>query len=56
MNLVAGTKLRGEVRIDIRGLMQAMQKSLESFAIGLSLAAVLLHRILVAQTSRHPSS
>ena len=50
-NLVAGTKLPGEVHIDIRGMVQAMQESFESFAIGLSLATILLYLILVAQFS-----
>ncbi len=50
-NLVAGTKLSGEVHIDIRGMVQAMQESFESFAIGLSLATILLYLILVAQFS-----
>jgi len=49
--LVADTKLPGEVHIDIRGIAQAMQESFESFAIGLSLASVLLYLILVAQFS-----
>jgi HAE1 family hydrophobic/amphiphilic exporter-1 len=49
--LIAGTKLPGGARIDIRGTVVAMRQSFESFAIGLSLAAVLLYLILVAQFS-----
>jgi multidrug efflux pump subunit AcrB len=50
-NLIAGTKLPGEVHLDIRGMVLAMKQSFESFAVGLSLAAVLLYLILVAQFS-----
>jgi multidrug efflux pump subunit AcrB len=49
--LIADTNLPGEVHIDIRGMVLAMKQSFESFAIGLSLAAVLLYLILVAQFS-----
>ena len=49
--LVAGTKLPEGVRIDMRGMVDAMMESFQSFAIGLSLAAVLLYLILVAQFS-----
>ena len=57
-NLIANTKLPDEVHIDIRGMVLAMRQSFESFAIGLSLAAVLLYLILVAQFSsfRGPSA
>ena len=49
--LIAGTKLPDGVRVDLRGMAQAMTESFESFALGLSLAAVLLYLILVAQFS-----
>ena len=49
--LVAETKLPGDTRINIRGMVQAMRQSFESFVIGLSLATVLLYLILVAQFS-----
>jgi multidrug efflux pump subunit AcrB len=50
-HLIAGTKLPAEVRINVRGMVEAMRQSFKSFAIGLSLAAVLLYLILVAQFS-----
>ncbi|MFZ1916002.1 MAG: efflux RND transporter permease subunit [Terriglobales bacterium] len=37
------------VRINLRGMVQGMQESFRSFAIGLSLSVVLLYLILVAQ-------
>ena len=49
--LVAATKLPDGVRIDLRGMVQAMMESFKSFALGLSLSAVLLYLILVAQFS-----
>jgi multidrug efflux pump subunit AcrB len=49
--IVAETKLPGDTRINIRGMVQAMRQSFESFAMGLSLVAVLLYLILVAQFS-----
>ena len=49
---VAGSmKLPPEVRLETRGMVQAMYESFQSFAIGLSLSAVLLYLILVAQFS-----
>jgi len=50
-HLIAGAKLPGEVRITVRGMVQAMRESFESFGLGLSLAAILLYLILVAQFS-----
>ncbi len=47
--LIAGTSLPANVRIDLRGMVNGMRSSFRSFAIGLSLAAVLLYLILVAQ-------
>jgi multidrug efflux pump subunit AcrB len=43
------TKLPENVRVDFRGMVQGMNASFRSFAIGLSLSAVLLYLILVAQ-------
>ena len=37
------------VRVNLRGMVQGMQESFHSFAIGLSLSVVLLYLILVAQ-------
>jgi len=47
--LIAGTSLPANVRINLRGMVNGMRQSFRSFAIGLSLAAVLLYLILVAQ-------
>jgi len=49
--LVASTKLTGGVRVDLRGMVQEMNESFKSFAAGLTLSAVLLYLILVAQFS-----
>lgn len=49
--LVAATKLPEEVSVDIRGMVNGMEESFKSFALGLSMAAVLLYLILVAQFS-----
>ena len=49
--LIAGTKLPPGVRIDLRGMVQSMMESFKSFAMGLSLAVVLLYLILVAEFS-----
>ncbi|MGA7909454.1 MAG: efflux RND transporter permease subunit [Candidatus Sulfotelmatobacter sp.] len=46
---VAAMKLPENVRVDLRGMVQGMNASFRSFAIGLSLSAVLLYLILVAQ-------
>ncbi len=48
-NLLARNKLPDGIRINLRGMVQAMQQSFTSFAIGLSLSVVLLFLILVAQ-------
>ena len=48
-NLVAKLNAPENVRINIRGMVQGMNASFKSFAIGLSLSAVLLYLILVAQ-------
>ena len=49
--LIATTKFPNDVRIDLRGMVQSMQESFKSFAVGLSLSIVLLYLILVAQFS-----
>jgi multidrug efflux pump subunit AcrB len=43
------TKLPENVRVNLRGMVQGMNASFRSFAIGLSLSVVLLYLILVAQ-------
>jgi multidrug efflux pump subunit AcrB len=42
-------KIPENVRVNLRGMVQGMQESFRSFAIGLSLSVVLLYLILVAQ-------
>ncbi len=49
--LAGGTKLPSGVRIDLRGTVQGMTESFRSFALGLTLSALLLYLILVAQFS-----
>src|SRR6202007_2693063 len=49
--LLKRTMLPEGIRVDLRGMVQAMQESFTSFAVGLSLSAVLLFLILVAQFS-----
>jgi multidrug efflux pump subunit AcrB len=46
---IAQMKIPENVRIDLRGMVQAMRASFRSFAVGLSLSVVLLYLILVAQ-------
>ncbi|HEX9000502.1 MAG TPA: efflux RND transporter permease subunit, partial [Blastocatellia bacterium] len=46
--LIAETQIPAGVRIDLRGMVQGMRASFNSFGIGLSLAVVLLFLILVA--------
>ncbi len=46
---IGQTQLPENVRLNLRGMVQGMQESFRSFAIGLSLSAVLLYLILVAQ-------
>jgi multidrug efflux pump subunit AcrB len=48
-DLVAGLKLPSSLRISLRGMVEGMNQSFRSFAIGLSLSVVLLYLILVAQ-------
>ncbi|HEY1676616.1 MAG TPA: efflux RND transporter permease subunit [Candidatus Sulfotelmatobacter sp.] len=47
--LISNTKVPENVRINIRGMVQGMNASFRSFAIGLSLSVILLYLILVAQ-------
>lgn len=47
--LLAGTPLPAGVRIALRGMVDSMQQSFRSFAVGLVLAMALLYLILVAQ-------
>jgi multidrug efflux pump subunit AcrB len=47
--LIAAMKLPANVRVDLRGMVNGMHESFRSFAIGLSLSAILLYLILVAQ-------
>jgi multidrug efflux pump subunit AcrB len=46
---VGQMKLPENVRVNLRGMVQGMQQSFRSFAIGLSLSVILLYLILVAQ-------
>ena len=47
--LIPKLKVPENVRINIRGMVQGMNASFRSFAIGLSLSVILLYLILVAQ-------
>jgi multidrug efflux pump subunit AcrB len=47
--LIAGLKLPASLRINLRGMVEGMNQSFHSFAVGLSLSVVLLYLILVAQ-------
>jgi len=47
--LLASRKLPEGIRFNLRGMVEAMQDSFSSFAIGLSLSVILLFLILVAQ-------
>jgi multidrug efflux pump subunit AcrB len=47
--VLKGTKLPAGIKADVRGMVQGMQASFTSFALGLILALVLLYLILVAQ-------
>jgi multidrug efflux pump subunit AcrB len=48
-SVLAGTVLPGNVRIAMRGMVQGMEASFQSFGLGLILALFLLYLILVAQ-------
>ena len=51
--VISGMQAHGQipkgVRVDLRGMVEAMQESFSKFAVGLGLAVVLLYLILVAQ-------
>jgi len=47
--VLGSMKLPENVRVNLRGMVEGMQASFRSFAIGLSLSAILLYLILVAQ-------
>ncbi len=49
--IIANEKLPRNLRVDLRGSVQAMRQSFSSFGFGLMLATVLLYLILVAQFS-----
>ncbi|MGO9011274.1 MAG: efflux RND transporter permease subunit [Bryobacteraceae bacterium] len=47
--LIAGLHLPSSLRVDLRGMVEGMNASFHSFAVGLSLSGLLLYLILVAQ-------
>jgi multidrug efflux pump subunit AcrB len=47
--IVANMKIPGNVRVNLRGMVEGMNKSFKSFAQGFILAALLLYLVLVAQ-------
>jgi HAE1 family hydrophobic/amphiphilic exporter-1 len=47
--IVADAKLPGNVRIELRGMVNGMEESFKSFGIGFSLSFILLFLILIAQ-------
>lgn len=49
--IIANEKLPRNLRVDLRGSVQAMRQSFSSFGFGLIFAAVLLYLVLVAQFS-----
>ncbi len=48
-NVIKEASIPGNVRVNLRGMVQGMRESFKSFAFGFILAAVLLYLILVAQ-------
>ncbi len=48
-DVLKNMKLPEDVRVNVRGMVEGMNASFRSFAVGLSLSAVLLYLILVAQ-------
>jgi multidrug efflux pump subunit AcrB len=48
-SILSKASLPGNVRVNLRGMVQGMSQSFHSFAVGLSLAVLLLYLILVAQ-------
>jgi len=49
LKIIADEKLPANVRVDLRGMVNAMEESFKSFAIGFSLSFILLFLILIAQ-------
>jgi multidrug efflux pump subunit AcrB len=49
--IVAATQLPPNIRIDVRGLVNTMNSSFQSFGVGLLLAILLVYLVLVAQFS-----
>ena len=47
--MVADAKLPGNVRVELRGMVNGMEESFKSFAIGFTLSFILLFLILIAQ-------
>jgi multidrug efflux pump subunit AcrB len=47
--IIADMKIPGNVRVNLRGMVQGMRESFKSFALGFILAAALLYIILLAQ-------
>lgn len=47
--VISDAKFPANVRVSLRGMVQGMRASFQSFAVGLSLSTVLLYLILVAQ-------
>lgn len=47
--IVAGAEIPAGLRVDLRGMVQGMRASMNSFGLGLILSVVLLYLILVAQ-------
>ncbi len=48
-SILSKVSIPGNVRVNLRGMVQGMTESFHSFAMGLSLAGLLLYLILVAQ-------
>jgi multidrug efflux pump subunit AcrB len=48
-NTIADAKLPADIRVTLRGMVNSMNESFRSFAIGMSISCILLFLILVAQ-------
>ncbi|MBV8052761.1 MAG: efflux RND transporter permease subunit [Acidobacteriaceae bacterium] len=48
-NILAQAKLPGSVRVNLRGMVQGMEASFKSFALGFTISFILLYLILTAQ-------
>ena len=48
-NILAKAKLPGNVRVNLRGMVQGMEASFKSFALGFTISFILLYLILTAQ-------